>query len=170
MFQSLYPDLAPKFQDAANAKARSCAAEKAQAAADKARSQRSDPAAVLQAADAARYQTLARLTPDAVVTAAAKPTTIYIQFSDATQRGQALKLQEALKAAHYSAPGVEKVASAPKVAHVRYYHRGQEPAARAAAEAIGKALNIPVPEIQPVPSRYSNLPEGVLEFWFPGTS
>jgi hypothetical protein len=170
LFLKEYPHLAPQFQKAADVKRARCSADAANAAAADAQARHAPRGQVEEVADAARYASIVRLTPPTIsVLPATQLPTVYIQFSGESQRASALALQTALKAKGYSAPGIQKVVSAPKQAQVRYYHPEQKKIASDAAGVIANALKTNIPTLLPVPG-VKNLPQGIIEYWFPAVA
>ncbi len=178
LFTGLFPDLVVQFRNAAQAKTQSCITVQGNAAAAAAVASKASPKEVAEAADAARYSALASFAPSAAQASGAPAAkvsalpTVYIQIGSETQRSQALALQQSLAAKGYGAPGVQRVAAAPRMAQLRYYHPDPADVAVASktATAIGSLLRTPAPAIVPVPGHYRNLPTGIVEYWFPAVS
>ncbi len=165
MFATLYPNLATKFQDAATATLTACSVTAANVAAAKAKAANAPPEQVSADADAARYKTLAQSGPTTVGTSTRLPT-VWIQYANDGQRGQAQTLQKALIAKGYPVPGIQLVSAAPNAAQVRFYHDDQQDAAKGVADAVAGALGTPRPALRSLSGSYKNLPGGVVEFWF----
>lgn len=168
LFTSLFPELMDRFRDAAASKAQHCAAVSGNAAAS-ATGKGATPQAVAAAADKARYSTLSNFAPavsQPSAGASSPLSTVYIQIADASQRGQALALQQALIAAGYTCPGIQLVATAPRAPQLRIYRDDERSAASKLAGVIAATLHIPQPDVRSLQSQYKNLPTGVVEYWF----
>jgi hypothetical protein len=173
LFTDLFPNLRAGFRNAAAARANSCATKQAEAARETAEAQRQSPG---PAADAARYRTLGALSATiaaatATVEGTAAPqaalTTVYLQIASESQRPDAVRLQQALRAQGYKVPGIELTSTAPNEAQVRYFYATQTDTANQVADLVGRTLNGPKPTTVSLAGRYRNLPGGVMEFWFP---
>jgi hypothetical protein len=166
MLEGLYPDLKSQFEEVANIQYQTCISGAAQAAFNAAKALNASPAAALVAADNARYAAMsATVLPSAAATSAAKLPTVYIQYT--TQKDQATQLQSALQSQGYNVPGIQHVSAAPTNAEVRFYYPDQSRAAGELSAAIAKALGASPPASHSIGSRYANLPDNTLEFWFP---
>lgn len=104
---------------------------------------------------------------DAAVTRAAevKPRIVYLQISDAGQRGDASTFQQRLRANGVGAPGVENIGGkAPSQAQIRYFDAGDLGAA--------KWLQTQLADVAPgnwtvVHGSAASVPAGQLELWWP---
>jgi hypothetical protein len=96
------------------------------------------------------------------------PLQVFIQYADPADRGPAAQLQGALQAGGYKAPGIERVASAPRTYQVRYYKQEQAGQARDLATTVQKTLGLSQPpDAVWIGQKYPGLPAGVMEVWFP---
>ncbi len=166
LFQSMFPRLLDELKRVASAKAQACIAQQGDAAAAATKG----PGAA-GASDQARYAALASFAPALSSAPSARPT-VYIQISDEAERPDAVRLQQALAAQGYAAPGVQRVATSPSEAQLRYYHDDQTSTdqANTAAAQIAAILHTPKPQVLVVPGHYSNLPYGIVEYWFKATA
>ena len=99
--------------------------------------------------------------------------TVFVQYTAAGQKADALQLQARLKALGYRAPGVEFVDTPVRSSTVRYLLAADAAAAGELAQVLNSQLTSPKLDVQDLSARYGRstaVRGGTFEIWFDGTA
>jgi hypothetical protein len=176
LFQRLFSTkITSAFQDIAASRTSKCATESGNKAADEALRRNEKPEQVAEAADRARYATIAQQSSLLAATKESDQSRlrVFIHINAEADRAAASMLQADLIRNGYAAPGIQMVSSAPSGLELRYYYKMQADQAGKLAALVAQILGTEPKGIKiagPLETTFKSLPQQTMEFWFPRRS